>query len=68
MACGSEENCMLETKMWETVAGGDGGNDLLGTHAQRVWKQAKDRTGQDRKRLAKEKVRKEVGQVGEAER
>lgn len=33
-----------------------------------VWKQAQDRTGQDRKRLAKEKVRKEVGQVGEAER
>lgn len=47
LACGSEENCMLETKMWETVAGGDGGNDFLRKRAQRVGKQAQDRTGQD---------------------
>lgn len=59
---------MLETKMWETVAGGDGGNDLLRKRAQRVGKQAQERTGQDWKRLAEEKVRKEIDQVGEAER
>lgn len=47
LACGPEENCMLETKMWETVAGGDGGNALLRKRAQIVGKQAQDRTGQD---------------------
>lgn len=45
LLCGAEDYCMLETKMWETLAGGSRGSGLLGKHVQREEKQAQDRAG-----------------------